>query len=360
MVSQRAGKKYSIVCICQVYNEIEKGNLPRFVKFVKPLVDNLVVWDDASTDGSYEYVLQHTPHVLRSKRTDFKNEMKIKQTLLDYALKFKPDFIMYLDADEVFSANAAHRLQELCLYCRKNHVDGLSFHKLNLWRSKSWKRADNLYDQGWFVHLWRVKRGMTYGKTRRGLHLPPYPVTVRRIERVDDVQVIHYGFSSERLIASKYLTYQAYGQRGYGLNRLIDESGLELKKVPRSVYPRELYVDDSPPRQLTIQEAFAYVEKYRRAIVLPELSIVQRMSDFIGSTPSLLKVKMIENLPSCILRYLDLGWDLVRHRRETERRPSRSDWSETQRAVGISCRSLIELHAGQKSAIQGDERDNSH
>ena len=57
---------YSIACICQIYNEIRKGNLERFVEHVKPLVDHLIVWDDSSTDGSYEYMLKQTPHVLRS------------------------------------------------------------------------------------------------------------------------------------------------------------------------------------------------------------------------------------------------------------------------------------------------------
>lgn len=314
MANRRAGKRHSIVCICQIYNEIQKGNLPRFVRFIKPLVDHLVVWDDASTDGSYEYALQHTPHVFRSKRTDFKNEMKIKQTLLNYALKLKPDFIMYLDADEVFSANATYRLQELCDYCERNQIDGLSFHKLNLWRSRSWRRVDSLYDEGWFVHLWRVTLGMTYGRIRRGLHLPPHPITVRRIERVRDVQVIHYGFSSERLIAYKYLTYQAYGQRGYDLNRLVDERGLELQKVPRSVFPRGLYVDDPRPQQLTIQEASAYVEKYRPEVVLPRLSIVRKMSDAISSFVPFLKNRVRERLPASIYKYLQLGWHLVKHR----------------------------------------------
>src|SRR3972149_1365434 len=62
--------RYSIACICQIYKEIRKGNLERFVKYVKPLVDYLIVWDDSSTDGSNEYMLKQTPYVLRSEKTD--------------------------------------------------------------------------------------------------------------------------------------------------------------------------------------------------------------------------------------------------------------------------------------------------
>jgi hypothetical protein len=277
-------------------------------------VDHLVIWDDASTDGSYEYAAQHTPHVIRSKRTDFKNEMRIKQTLLNYALKLKPHFVMYLDADEVFSANAKYRLQELCDYCERKKIDGLSFHKLNLWRSRSWRRIDNLYDDGWFVHLWRVKPGMTYGRIRRGLHLPPYPITVRRIKRVNDVQVIHYGFSSERLIAYKYLTYRAYGQRGYDLSRLIDEGGLELRKVPKGTFPRGLYINDPRPKQLSLQEASAYVEKYRKEVVLPRFSTATIILDAISSFVPIMRKEARQRLPVRVREYLHVGRHLVKRR----------------------------------------------
>jgi hypothetical protein len=265
-------QRYSIVCICQIYNELQKGNLPRFVKFVEPLVDRLVAWDDASTDGSYEYLLQHTSHVLRSNRRDYKNLMAINQTLLTYALNnLNPDFILYLDADEVFTENITYRLQELCDYCVRNYIDALSFHELNLWRSKSWRRIDDLYDEGWKTALWRIRPGMTYGKLRRGLHLRPYPATVRRIRHVKDVQVIHYGFSSERLIADKYLTYKALGQRGWSLDRLLDEQTLALKKVPKELFPNGLYEDDDMPSALAFKDALTYVERYRDAVSLADL-----------------------------------------------------------------------------------------
>ena len=73
-------KKYSIVCIAQVYNELEKGNLPRFITYVKPLCDELIIYDDGSTDGSYEFLLQHTPHVFRRGKNDFSNEMEQKKS----------------------------------------------------------------------------------------------------------------------------------------------------------------------------------------------------------------------------------------------------------------------------------------
>jgi glycosyltransferase involved in cell wall biosynthesis len=262
--------KYWIVGTCQIFNEFRKENLERFVKYFKPLVDDLVVYDDGSTDGSYEYIKQHTPHVIRGRKNDFANERRHKQILLQKALKLKPDFILWLDADEVMTANAGVRLQELCEYCIQNQLDGLSFHELNLWRSHSWRRVDSLFNDGWFVRLWRVTPEMAYSEIKPGLHQVPFPSTINKIEQVSDVKVLHYGFSSEKRLAYKYLVYQSHGQSGYiMLDRLIDERFLVLEKVPPELFPEGLWIDDSKPNSFTLEQALAYVEKYREEVFIP-------------------------------------------------------------------------------------------
>lgn len=268
-------KRYSIVGMCQIYNELRKENLERFIKYIKPLVDALVVYDDGSTDGSYEYLLQHTPYVIRGVRNDFAYERSHKQVLLQETLKLKPDFILWLDADEVLTANAADQLQGLCAYCVENQIDGLSFHELNLWRSHSWRRLDSLYDTGWFVRLWRVTPDMRYEDAKPGLHQSQYPSTIRNIVQVRGVEVLHYGFSSEKRLAYKYLVYKSHGQRGYDmLDRLISEEKLVVQKVPKELFPEGLWLDDEAPKPLTFEESLAYVEKYMDEVFQPRFSIV--------------------------------------------------------------------------------------
>ena len=87
--------------------------------------DALVVYDDASTDGSYEYILKCTPNVIRGTCNDFTNEIN---DFLETAIKLEPDFILWLDADEVLTRNAESKLQELCAYCVENGIDGISLH----------------------------------------------------------------------------------------------------------------------------------------------------------------------------------------------------------------------------------------
>jgi len=282
-VNQDIKKRYSIVCICQIYNELIKGNLERFVKYVKPLADALVVYDDGSTDGSYEYMLTQTPYVIRGYHNDFANEISHKQILLQEALKLSPDFILWLDADEVLTANASDCLQSLCSTCIENNNDGVVFHEINLWRSHTFRRLDSLYDVGWFVRLWRVTPGMGYEETRPGLHQRPYPSSIKRLQWTDSVQVLHYGFSSKQRLAHKYLVYQSHGQSGYDmLDRLISEEQLILERVPRELFPEGLWIDEEQPIPLTWEESLAYVEDYRAEVFKPQFSIICLIYKSIG------------------------------------------------------------------------------
>jgi len=268
-------KKYKLVCFCQIYNELEKDNLVRFFKYVKPLVDELVVYDDCSTDGSYEYAKKQTEHVIRGTKNDFVNEISHKQLLLNEALKLSPDFILWLDADEVLTANATcTRLNDLCEYCIENDLDGLSLHELNLWRSHSWRRIDSLYDDGWFIRLWRVQSGIDFGEPASGLHTRVVPPAIRKIEKLDDIAVIHYGFSSKKQLAYKYLVYRLHGQRGYDmLDRLISEEKLVIEKVPKELFPEGLWVDDEKPGNIPFTESLSYVEAYKDQVFRPKYSI---------------------------------------------------------------------------------------
>lgn len=276
MAREVTDRKFKIVAICQVYNELEKGNLERFIDHLLPLVDSLVVYDDGSTDGSYEYLMERSIQVIRGNRNDFANEMYHKQQLLTAALDQQPDFILWLDADEVLSAGAKEKLQELCRQCIESNKDGVSLKEINLWRSATWKRVDSLFDEGWFTRLWRVQEKLSYGQIKTGLHGTIVPPSVKDILQSDALAVIHYGFSSEKHLAYKYLVYRSHGQRGYTmLDRIINEDQLVVERVSSDVIPKDLWVEDEEaPTPRTFAEALTQVEQYRDQVFRPKISIV--------------------------------------------------------------------------------------
>ncbi len=274
-MAREINHQYKIIAICQVYNELEKGNLKRFFEQITPLVDAVIAYDDGSTDGSYEYLQAQTPHVLRGSRNEFAHEVSHKQQLLAKALELKPDFIFYLDADEVLSADAKEVLQNLGQYCIDHDLDGLEWQKINLWRSHSWKRVDSLFNEGWATNFWRVRPGIAFESVKPGLHQPLYPSTIRKTEKTDKLKVIHYGFADDLQLAYKYFTYRSHGQRGYVmLDRLINEEQRQLEKVSPELFPPKLWQDDAEPPQRTFLEALTTIEQYRNQVQRPKYSIV--------------------------------------------------------------------------------------
>lgn len=267
-------KKYKIVAIAQIYNEIEKGNLERFFKYVEKCVDDVVIYDDCSTDGSFEYAQTRTKWVLRGSKNDFSEEVLHKQLLLESALTLKPDFILSIDADEVVAREGRVGLEQLCAMCEEQDLDGIEFQLVNLWRSGNWKRVDSLYNEGWFTKLWRVTPSIMFSEAKNGLHQRLFPDTIKKTARQDILKLIHYGFSDDINLAHKYLTYKSHGQRGYEmLDRLVSEDLLVLEEVSASLFPDGLYRKDARPVQRTFAEALDAVERLKNKVRRPKYTI---------------------------------------------------------------------------------------
>ena len=268
-------KKHKIVSITQVFNEIEKDNLVRFFKYLKPVVDEIVIYDDCSTDGSYEYALENTNHVIRGFKNDFSNEINHRDILIKKALSLNPDFILWIDADEILSNGSEKTLIDLCDKCIEEDYNGVQFHEINLWRSKTWKRTDSLFNDGWFTRLWKASSDLELKTDKKGLHQNLVPLQIDKVFKQNDSFFIHYGFSSKKNLAVKYLTYKKHGQSGYeGLERIIDERILKLQKVDKNIIPAELYEEEISPIKLDYLESRKYVESYRSLIEKPKYSIV--------------------------------------------------------------------------------------
>ncbi len=65
------------------------------------LVDEIVLLDNGSTDGTYEFLTAH-PKVVDSTRTEGYNEGRDKNILYAMLRKRKPDWCLWVDIDEIF------------------------------------------------------------------------------------------------------------------------------------------------------------------------------------------------------------------------------------------------------------------
>ncbi|HUC83525.1 MAG TPA: glycosyltransferase family 2 protein [Flavisolibacter sp.] len=65
------------------------------------LVDEIVMLDNGSTDGTYEYLKAH-PKVVDTLRTEGYNEGRDKNLLYERVREREPDWIIWVDIDEIF------------------------------------------------------------------------------------------------------------------------------------------------------------------------------------------------------------------------------------------------------------------
>jgi hypothetical protein len=212
-------------------------NLERFMRNISTYCDALVLYDDASTDSSVQYVEDKwIPWVvrdegqlrdiliIRGEHNDFKNELAHKQRALEKCLSINPDVILWLDIDECI--NDLGPLYSEIRRMWDENLDGLVMYEDNLWRTDRFKRVDGLWAQGQFCRVWKASSCKNF-QVGRGLHQRLYPFGIDRVLD-SSVRVTHYGFASDDSILRKYRMYKAHGQSGAALTRLIDESTLKV------------------------------------------------------------------------------------------------------------------------------------
>ena len=170
---------------------------------------------------------------------EFKQELAHKQKLLELAISLNPDWIVFLDPDEIFDrAGELGGIRSLCVYGDERNIDSFSFQYHNLWKGEDKFRVDELWYKNWQPKLWKAKKNLRFD-VREGLHLRQYPQGLES-DRRTDIRLVHYGFASSDRIEKKYSTYQNLGQSGRALARIRDEKGIVLQPFSRDWLPPSL------------------------------------------------------------------------------------------------------------------------
>lgn len=286
-----------IVAICQFYNELTTGFLQQFCKYNLNLFDEVIAYDDGSTDGTYSYCKNHGMHLIRSSDNNFKNEVLHKNRLIEAADYYDADFIVSLDADEILSISRSE-LEIICNELLKINLDGFESNFINLWRSNSFKRTDSLFDDFKPVKLWKHMAGVkAFSNIEEGLHQRLYPDYVKNIGYNDSLIVLHTGFCTISSILDKFVRYRNKGQKGFELLRFVDESKLATEMVNPSYLPLDWVPDSIKPDPLTVNQYFQSIEAARTRVLKPNITIFSLIYKDIG---------WLSFMYSQLLKYTDL------------------------------------------------------
>lgn len=285
-----------IFAFIQVYNESITGNLVRCLNNCKKWADEIIIYDDKSTDNSVEIAKKYTNNIILGEKNEWKKETFHKQTMLEYIhnMKIKPNWILWLDCDEIVDINTINEIRSFCELNNTSDIDAFSFQQINLWRGERYYRTDGvLYGEnfraaGWFVRLWKYQPNLCMN-TIIGPDQILYPSTIKNIKPCH-FKIIHYGFSNYKLLmkhigvhlstkqelintangniyldlANKGIEWaKTYVINGKGVtNMFLNEENLTVKYCPTQWFPIENIPHDyyEEPKPFLISELITYNE----------------------------------------------------------------------------------------------------
>lgn len=239
---------------------LRAGNIYRVLRNIDSVCDCGVIADDASMDGTAELLEEFVSkrpnwRLLKIPPQDssFEKELFVKQQMLQAVHGLRPDWILWLDADEVLDAAGTTGLRRWLGEKQNQRVSGYRFHYVNLWKFTNWSRTDDGFDSGSYIKLWRYAPDLSF-EVKHGTHHGQFPQQAMT-EHVAPFKVIHYGNVGVNL---RWKGIQYAGGRG-GVDRHIAfghapaeslASGVGFDKpgfsAPNPQY-REVAVDALPP-----------------------------------------------------------------------------------------------------------------
>jgi len=202
-----------------VYNEAARF-LARVLADLEQWVDQIVVLDDASTDGTGDICRACRRVVLyeRNRENMFStHEARLREKLWRMVETVRPDWILAIDADEIFEPRMRHEARSLV---EQDYYDAVEFRMFDLWGSEEYYRCDGQWNP-WsrFSRLLvRYRPGRGYTWPDLPVHCGRWPLELRGGLPVyySDIRVKHLGWVRSEDHLAKYLFYRERDIRMYG------------------------------------------------------------------------------------------------------------------------------------------------
>lgn len=211
----------------KVRNEIiRSGNIYTALETLDRVCDMGVLCDDASTDGTswvlHDFVMSRPPGAwvllqLEPHEQSFDRELIVKQEMLQllHNQAVKPDWIFWLDGDEVLDAAGSKGLRSWLEHVDPINKQAYRFHYTQAWRNTAWARTDSGFDDGWYIKLWRYSQDLSFD-TRHGTHHAQFPKQIPQdLKDIAPFEIIHLGNVGVNL---RFKAIQYSGGRG-GVDR---------------------------------------------------------------------------------------------------------------------------------------------
>lgn len=203
--------KKNLVAALIVGNEADRY-LREVLAHLQTYVDGLIVLDDGSTDGT-DAIIQEQPKLIAfRKRTSsgfWTNEAELRQELWSMIESVAPQWVLAIDADEIFDEPIKAALPSLL---RQERFQAVRFPIYHFWGDRRHIRVDKWWDprRNYEIMLFRYKPEQSYHWPQRELHCGRTPMEVLFYpSRFSHIRLYHYGWANPEEIKAKYNRYKA-------------------------------------------------------------------------------------------------------------------------------------------------------
>ncbi|WP_141504224.1 glycosyltransferase family 2 protein [Paenibacillus luteus] len=184
--------------------------LKQALKQHRPFIDNAVIIDDGSTDDTIDICLEALKdlpvQLVRNTTSKFNNEISLRKQQWEETLLTKPEWILNLDADELFEAQF---MDEVGSLIEQEEVDLYSFRLYDFWSSTSYRE-----DHYWQAHhyyrpfLLRYKPDFEYKWLETAQHCGRYPDNIYSLpNQISALRLKHMGWANPKDRLEKYNRY---------------------------------------------------------------------------------------------------------------------------------------------------------
>lgn len=224
--------------------------IEKSIRSIYDICDEMVVFDDGSTDDTVSICSKFDKVVDIYRQRDLPlDETRDRNHLLQMAIKRHPDYILYIDGDEILMPNAKDILFEemSTLY---PDADVYEFQLLTLWDGQNKYRTDGIFGNYWQKRLHSMKnqpKDMHYKNSpySGNLHCGNLNNFVEDHAVRSRVKIYHCASFDEKLRRKKYEYYNRIDPNntitdGYkhmisGEGRFSGPHGIELETLPDSM-----------------------------------------------------------------------------------------------------------------------------
>lgn len=238
----RKGSNNKLTAMMVVRNEANRY-LRDVLNQLSTFAEQIVVLDDASTDATPEICASYPKVILHvnEKPMFFRHEAKLRARLWELTVETEPDWILAVDADELFEDRIQNEIKGLI---NQLDFDGVEFRIFDFWKSTTHYRVDGPWNpwSRFSLFLARYFPEIEYTWPDRPFHCGRWPLFYRGgnfITFQSDIRVKHYGWARGEEHKEKYLAYKAADPEG----KYSSREHLESILAPQNTVKLEEWIE---------------------------------------------------------------------------------------------------------------------